>query len=883
MRRRHSRQARSKGGENACAQALESRLLFSDTLDINGGLLTYVQAPNTSPTTLTVTLDRNTGMYEFAEGEDNIVLGQGAINAGVTLTPVGFAAFVPDTSVFLITIDSADSAIKVESSDAPVDIHPSAISSSSTVVTIGGGVDGAQHIAMPVNVQNVAGLTIDDSNDATAPAITMNGNSVTGAVPGGVSFDSAVRILEVDVGLGNSVVNVDGTPTALDPSSPAKAIISTINQDEVNVRSVALNCVLKIQANGGGLALDDVLVSKQGSVEDILGGVSITNPDGLSRLTLDDSADPVPLSSVLLQTVSMIGAITNFGPGGFGFDPMSLTNLTLDLGTADSETVQIVEGLSSPHFTTTVNGGAGSTRLEVGGTPATSILVFNGHGRINDVQVNGGGSGFAGLQGDVELNNLAGVGTLTFDDNGFDDTARAYSLTDTSMTGGAAGMPIHYSNFSTVTVYGTAARDDGFNVVPSGLTTFSIFGNFASPAPSFPGDTLMVDTSGTSGAGLSLTDSNTGKKGTFTFADRQPVNFERLGSVSPLIGSISGNVFNAQNGTPLAGVTVFIDEGSFNGMADPGEPTAVTDASGAYALTGLLAGTYPVEQQDLSGFSVFGGISIHAVEVKGGQDSGGIDFSDAPAEVPGAPNLRVLFNSPVPSAVISGSKGKIKLRITDETAAVAAGSTQVQLFASLIQHLSPNDVPFATISTGALKLRAGGSKLITANVNYPSGIADENYFILASIDPANAVAESDEPDNVTASGSTVAISPSFVDLTGTFGAPVPASIGGVKPATVPVVVGNIGNTLATGSIAISIFASTDATFDAGDTLLTRVTGQHINLKPGQTHVLRLRVATSAGLAPGKYFLTAFVNSDQALVERNTANDQAVSATSVSLG
>jgi hypothetical protein len=67
--------------------------------------------------------------------------------------------------------------------------------------------------------------------------------------------------------------------------------------------------------------------------------------------------------------------------------------------------------------------------------------------------------------------------------------------------------------------------------------------------------------------------------------------------------SASGTVFNDANAdgvkqsteTGILGRTVYIDTNK-NGKLDTGEPTATTDATGAFKLTGLAAGTYRVRQ-----------------------------------------------------------------------------------------------------------------------------------------------------------------------------------------------------------------------------------------------------------------------------------------------
>jgi hypothetical protein len=81
--------------------------------------------------------------------------------------------------------------------------------------------------------------------------------------------------------------------------------------------------------------------------------------------------------------------------------------------------------------------------------------------------------------------------------------------------------------------------------------------------------------------------------------------------VKPAVGTVRGTVFNDINGNGkqdagergLAGRTVFIDKNK-NFKLDPGEPMAVTDSSGTYAITNVPAGRIRVVENAPSGFRV---------------------------------------------------------------------------------------------------------------------------------------------------------------------------------------------------------------------------------------------------------------------------------------
>jgi hypothetical protein len=83
----------------------------------------------------------------------------------------------------------------------------------------------------------------------------------------------------------------------------------------------------------------------------------------------------------------------------------------------------------------------------------------------------------------------------------------------------------------------------------------------------------------------------------------------------PSAGTIQGSLFEDLNGKGArdagepglapAGVTVYLDQ-NHDGVLDAGDPSATTDASGAYSFSGLAAGTYAVAQVGPAGMAQTG-------------------------------------------------------------------------------------------------------------------------------------------------------------------------------------------------------------------------------------------------------------------------------------
>lgn len=101
-------------------------------------------------------------------------------------------------------------------------------------------------------------------------------------------------------------------------------------------------------------------------------------------------------------------------------------------------------------------------------------------------------------------------------------------------------------------------------------------------------------------------------------------------------GSIHGTVFEDTNRNglrnsydPLAdGVKVYLDTNG-NGKLDAGEPTAITDAAGAFTLGNLLPGHYSLRHAVPTGMQPIAPAgAVYAVDLAEGQSASGYSFAD---------------------------------------------------------------------------------------------------------------------------------------------------------------------------------------------------------------------------------------------------------------
>jgi hypothetical protein len=111
-----------------------------------------------------------------------------------------------------------------------------------------------------------------------------------------------------------------------------------------------------------------------------------------------------------------------------------------------------------------------------------------------------------------------------------------------------------------------------------------------------------------------------GEDSTANFITHQPVSISGIAW-----DDVSGNGVWEPVETGLAGVTVFLDANN-NGLLDGGEPSTLTDATGAYAFTGLQAGEFYVRADDSTLLAAYIRTTtanpVHIVLAPGARDDG---------------------------------------------------------------------------------------------------------------------------------------------------------------------------------------------------------------------------------------------------------------------
>jgi hypothetical protein len=163
------------------------------------------------------------------------------------------------------------------------------------------------------------------------------------------------------------------------------------------------------------------------------------------------------------------------------------------------------------------------------------------------------------------------------------------------------------------------AGDDQFTASPSAGMEINIDGQSPAP-PALPGDGLTVLTAGTTAPAATVTETPTGKQGSYTFADRQPVRFVNIERVQDDFNSavrvtrVFVNGPGMTGGTPGAGQTAFRTAAG----ADPVFGYPVPDGSGQLRSLPWTAGVAQVSlrfDRDVAGQIDQGDLSVRGVTV----------------------------------------------------------------------------------------------------------------------------------------------------------------------------------------------------------------------------------------------------------------------------
>jgi len=287
-------------------------------------------------------------------------------------------------------------------------------------------------------------LNIDDRSNAANTTYTITGSAVARTGSAAITYLNITNLV-LNGGSGTNTYNVLSTPS-LYPTS----LNTGSGVDTVNVQSTA--GPLSIFSTGGG-GSDTVNVGNAGSVQGILGAVTVTNLVSFTRLNLDDSSDPDP-RSVTLSASGLTGILSGLAPAPIDYATTAVNSLNVRGGSGGNTFT--ITALLVP---TTLDTGSGGDTVHVLGTIAP-LTIDSGGG---DTITISNSTGTLGGIGRVTVNDPSTSAVVTVNDSRFAGSTD-YTLTRTQVA--AAAWPnflLVYNNLAGLNLNGSSG-DDQFNI-----------------------------------------------------------------------------------------------------------------------------------------------------------------------------------------------------------------------------------------------------------------------------------------------------------------------------------------------------------------------------------------------------------------------------------
>ena len=263
------------------------------------------------------------------------------------------------------------------------------------VSTVNIGSDGSvQAINGTVYVGNFNGYTslnVNDSADTVShTAVSIGPGGVTGLAPAAITWSQYVlQALTISGGTGSNTYTVVNTP------ANNRGVTTTLNSgagaNTVNVQAT----IDPLTINGGGFG-DAVNIGLNGSVQGIIGAVTVTNPPAYTNLKIDDSSDP------WAQTINVSSTGITGMSAPIYYHQGDLQALTV-LGGQGGDTFVVNSTPSNPYVVTRLIGGAGGMAVKMTTNPQ-GRLALQGGGGVNTLD-------YSAYTSDVRVNRILGTAT----------------------------------------------------------------------------------------------------------------------------------------------------------------------------------------------------------------------------------------------------------------------------------------------------------------------------------------------------------------------------------------------------------------------------------------------------------------------------------------
>jgi hypothetical protein len=450
----------------------------------------------------------------------------GSINAGTNTAFVrtvdgsltsSHSGSTPDITAATVNFTSTGASGSFGTSSNPLLLQASSLSASVTGI----GSINATNIAAGGNLT----LTLAKTTNGAINLRAAGGNLTTTASVG-----------TVDISAPGNTVTLTASGAIVSGTSAAITDVTAANLAASAGSGIGSSLVLKTNVsnlsfiNSGGAV--NIVNSGSLTIASVGGIASSTNNGTTTTLAATGSLTFAANTSSAGDLVATASETASSG------DNLTVSSGVTVQSAAGNVTLNAGDNLSLlPGSTTKASGsvsftiGFNDTDGQGGGTIQGTIMgsapTVTG-GPANDALIIDFASGASLPNGLTYDGGSGATNTLTITDQG-SAIAHSYTLFDSSAI--RSGTTVNFSNTQSVMATGGNASDS-FTVTPSATTTFSVAGGSPAP-PASPGDTLNVDTTGTTNPSLTAASNSSGFSGFYAFGNRKSIFFQQMESLFP--------------------------------------------------------------------------------------------------------------------------------------------------------------------------------------------------------------------------------------------------------------------------------------------------------------------------------------------------------------
>jgi parallel beta-helix repeat protein len=305
-------------------------------------------------------------------------------------------------------------------------------------------------------------------------------------------------------------------------------------------------------------------------------------------------------------------------------------------------------------------------------------------------------------------------------------------------------------------------------------------------------------------------------------------------------------------------------------------PTLKAGASAAVKLTnaslaGLTAGTY-----------YLGATITAAGDSNAANNSAVVTTGTYAITVPTLDLAAVSLTAKRPKTVIGAALAKESATavFVNDGQAPITGTTDVSFYYSTSSTFDGTAVKITSVPAKLSKLAIGKKVSVRGNFSYPINVPDGSYYLFAAINTSGAITESNPSNDSIGGLAPVTIQAPRVDV-GLSITTLPGTIatGPKGKNALAFSLANSGNVVAKGTAILQLYASSDATFDPSDTLLSS-TKISLNLAAGKSVLSKVALKLAAGAVTGAKYIYAVITPTTTVADTDTANNSAFSAVPV---